>query len=305
MLSHNRWWILAIGVSLGPAVGISALGAQVPDPAKKPTARDSLMVDSAVARERRRVLRQASPIEWHDVVLVAGGVAVLTLLDETIQQHVQESRSETLTGVADFFRQGGEPVVYAGVSLGVLGVGLVTGDAGIKRAGGRLVASVAGSVVLMQSVKWLIGRSRPNEEVGAFEFHPFSSRKDTAGLQARGALPSGHAAIAFTIAASLADDINFLPADIVLYALATGTAYSRVYHNRHWFTDVVMGAALGITTSKVIAGRWRIFNLKPPAFLITPTGAPALSWSIPFSTSPHSPPSPPGSDGKTAGRQQD
>ena len=288
MPSSNRGWILVVGLALVSSMNGLALCAQVPDTAKRPTPGDSALVDSAVAREQRRVIREAHQIRLHEVLLVAGGVAALTLLDETTQEHVQESRSETMTDIADFFRQGGEPVVYAGVSLGILGVGLIADNAGIKRAGGRVVASVIGSTVVMQSMKWLIGRSRPNEEVGAFQFHPFTSRKDTAGLQARGAMPSGHAAIAFTIASSLADDFP-LPVDIVLYALATGTAYSRVYHNRHWLSDVAMGAVVGITTSKLIGGKWRIFNLKPPGFLITPTGAPALSWTVPFSTSPHPP----------------
>jgi membrane-associated phospholipid phosphatase len=288
MRGNSGWWVFARGLLLFSTLNVSALRAQVPDTAKKPTPRDSALVDSMVAREQRQVLREAHQIRWYEAALVVGGVAALTLLDETIQQHVQESRSETLTNIADFFRQGGEPVVYAGVSLGVLGVGLLADNADIKRAGGRVVASLVGSTVVMQSLKWLVGRSRPNENVGAFQFHPFTSRKDTAGLQARGAMPSGHAAIAFTIASSLADDFP-LPVDIVLYALATGTAYSRVYHNRHWLSDVVMGAVVGITTSKLVGGRWRIFNLKPPGFLLTPTGAPALSWSVPFSTSPHSP----------------
>jgi membrane-associated phospholipid phosphatase len=277
-----RFWILGlVGFS---TVTVGPVRAQVPDTARKPSARDSAVVDSAVAREQRRVLQEAHQIKLHEALLVVGGVAALSLLDETAQQHIQTNRSQTLTDIADFFRQGGEPVVYAGVSLGILGVGLVAGNAGTRRAGGRVVAAVAGSTVIMQGMKWLIGRSRPNENVGAFEFHPFTSRKDTADLQARGAMPSGHAAIAFAIASSLADDIDFLPADIALYALATGTAYSRLYHNRHWLTDVVMGAVVGVTTSKLVGGRWRIFHLKPPGFLITPVGTPALSWTIPFST---------------------
>lgn len=87
---------------------------------------------------------------------------------------------------------------------------------------------------------------------------------------------------AFAVATSLADDINNTPVRILLYTAATGTAFSRVYDNRHWVSDVAMGAVLGITTSKLVSGRWRIFHLKPPGFLLTPTGAPALSFNVSF-----------------------
>jgi hypothetical protein len=48
------------------------------------------------------------------------------------------------------------------------------------------------------------------------------------------------------------------------------TAWSRVYDERHWASDVVLGAALGIATAKVVAGRWRVFGFRPPHFLIEP-----------------------------------
>jgi membrane-associated phospholipid phosphatase len=220
------------------------------------------------------------------VMLAVGGVAVLTLIDETVHEEVQEHRTQALGDLAEIFRQEGEPVYYIGVSVGILGFGVITGNADVKRAGGRVAASVIMSAVVMEGMKMLVGRSRPNERVGAFIFHPFTTLKDSAGIEARGSMPSGHTTAAFAVATSLADDIDNLPVEIGLYALATGTGFSRVYQSRHWFSDTVAGAILGITTARLVSGRWRIFNLKPPGFLVTPTGTPALGWSIPVSTSP-------------------
>jgi membrane-associated phospholipid phosphatase len=221
-------------------------------------------------------------IRWYEVAAAAAGVGALTALDEPLQRYVQRHRSSTLDDVADVFQQEGEPLYYAGVSLGVLGVGLVTGDNGIQRAGGRLVTSVAVSGAVSEVMKRLVGRSRPNEDVGAYKFHPFTSLKDSAGVETRGAMPSGHATAAFAVATSLADDIDSPVADVLLYTLATGTAWSRINDNRHWLTDTAVGALVGITTAKVVSGRWRIFNLKPPGFLVAPTGAVALSWNVAF-----------------------
>ena len=67
-------------------------------------------------------------------------------------------------------------------------------------------------------------------------------------------MPSGHTSSAFGFAASLADDVHPLWAKIGLYTLATGTAWSRVYDNKHWTSDVVFGALVGITSAKLVNG---------------------------------------------------
>lgn len=221
-------------------------------------------------------------VRWYEVAAAVGGVALLTTLDEPMQRFTQRHRTTTLDGVADVFRHGGEPVVYAGVSLGMLGVGLATRKPEIQRAGGRVVASVLLSALTSASIKRLSGRSRPNEGVGAFEFHPLTSRKDSAGVEARGTLPSGHTTAAFAVAASLADDIDSPVADILLYSLATGTAWSRINDDRHWFSDAALGAMLGITAAKLVNGRWRIFNLQSPRLLVATTGGTTLSWHMTF-----------------------
>lgn len=293
LISRSRGMRRAVwGVAVASLIGVSPLMAQV-DTTKKPTPRDSAIVDTLQALAQRRVLREAHRVTLSEALLAISGVVVLSALDEPLQRaardHRKAHRGGTLTDLANGFRQQGEPIYYAGISLGVMATGYIANSAPIRRAGRRLVVSVAASALVEQSLKILFGRSRPNENVGAFSLHPFSSRKDSTGLTARGSFPSGHVTAAFAVATSLADDINNTPVKIGLYTLASGTAFSRIYDNRHWFSDTVFGALLGITTAKVVSGHWRIFNLKPPGWLVTPTGAPALSWNVPFSTSPQVP----------------
>ncbi len=221
-------------------------------------------------------------VRWYEVAATVGGVALLSTLDEPVQRAVQGNRSETTDDAASVFRQEGEPWYYVGVSLGTIGVGLVTGDAGIRRAGYRVTASLATSAVVGQVLKVVIGRSRPNAGQGAYDFHPFTSPEDSNGVSTGKALPSGHAAAAFAIATSLADDIDSPVADVLLYAAATGTAWSRINDERHWLSDTALGAVIGISSAKVVSGRWRIFNLTPPRFLLDPSGAPAVGMSIDF-----------------------
>jgi membrane-associated phospholipid phosphatase len=231
----------------------------------------------SIKEVQQEVLARAHVVRWYEAAAAVGGAGALMLLDQPVQRYAQRHRSNTSNDIAAVFRQEGEAPYYAGISLGVLGLGVVTGKAGVRRAGTRLVAAVALSAGEMEVMKRLVGRSRPNEDVGAFSFHPFTSLKDSAGVETRGAMPSGHVTAAFAIATSLSDDIKGPLADVLLYTAAVGTAFSRINDNRHWLSDTAMGAVLGVFTAKVVNGHWRVFGLRPPGFLVTPAGA-SLSW---------------------------
>jgi membrane-associated phospholipid phosphatase len=265
-------------VVLGMSLSGTALSAQEPDT----HGRDTVSAVPAADAPDEHLPANAAPIRWYHAAMAVGGVAALTAIDEPVQRYTQRHRSPALSDIADVFRHGGEPLFYGGVGAGILATGLVAGDKGIQRAGRRVLVSVATAGVVLESMKLLIGRSRPNEGVGAFSFHPFTSLKDSTGVAARGAMPSGHALAAFAVVTSLADDIHSTPVHLLLYTAAGGTAFSRVYENRHWVSDVAMGTVLGLTIGKVVSGRWRIFNLRPPSFLVGPNGETAVRWSVNF-----------------------
>lgn len=71
--------------------------------------------------------------------------------------------------------------------------------------------------------------------------------------------PSGHTAIAFAGAEFLNQEYSEVSIwyGISGYALATATGYLRMYNNKHWFSDVLTGAGIGILSTKI-------------AYLITP-----------------------------------
>jgi membrane-associated phospholipid phosphatase len=198
-------------------------------------------------------------IRWWHGAIVVGGLSALMLLDEPAQRFFQENRSSQSDDIAQAFRHFGQPEVFGTVTVGLVGAGLLSGNHELTRAGGRLAASIVLSGVTTAGFKLAIGRTRPNEGKGAFDFHPFSGED---------AMPSGHTSAAFAMATSLADDIHRTWASVGLYTIATGVGWSRMNDDKHWLTDVVAGAIVGITSAKLINGRWRIFNLRPPHILL-------------------------------------
>ena len=201
-----------------------------------------------------------------------GGITGLMLLDNSAQRFIQDNRTEDGNGLARGLRRFGQPEVFGTITLGLLGTGIISGNEEITRSGGRLATTLALAGVASTLAKLTLGRLRPSESLDSDDYVFFSGQD---------AMPSGHTTIAFALATSLGDDIDRTWAKVGLYAIAAGVGWSRVNDNRHWLSDVAAGAALGITSAKLVHGRWRIFNLRPPSILLGPRNA-GIGWQLTF-----------------------
>lgn len=65
--------------------------------------------------------------------------------------------------------------------------------------------------------------------------------------------PSGHTATAFVGAEQLWQEYKerSIWYGIAGYSVAAGTGFFRMYNNKHWFSDVAMGAGIGIISTKI------------------------------------------------------
>jgi membrane-associated phospholipid phosphatase len=208
---------------------------------------------------------------WHGAVLL-GGLSALMILDHPARSYFQNNRSTDGDNLAGALRHFGQPEVYGTVTLGLLGAGLISGDHDLSRAGGRLAATLALAGAASTGFKWVAGRPRPNASLDADGYRPFSGQD---------AMPSGHTTVAFALATSLADDLHRPWATVGLYTIAAGVGWSRLNDNKHWLTDVGMGAVVGVMSAKLVNGRWRIFNLHPPRVLVGPQHI-GLTWHLSF-----------------------
>ena len=72
---------------------------------------------------------------------------------------------------------------------------------------------------------------------------------------ARSSMPSGHTATAFMGAELVRLEYGTGYA-IGAYFVAAGIAFCRLYNNRHWLNDVIMGAGIGILSARI--GYWML-----------------------------------------------
>ena len=218
--------------------------------------------------------RPVHTVRWWEAAIALGAVGLVSIGDLGVDRWVQDHRTSQSDAVAHVFKWGGEPAVVFGVPAGMVLTGVVIRSPNLQRGGGRVLASIVLAGLTTGSLKFITGRFRPDEASSQYIFQPFSNHD---------AFPSGHATMAFALATSLSEEIRRPWASAVLYAGATGTAWSRLNDHKHWLSDVLAGAMIGVTSAKVMEGRWRVFGLGPPRFLVEPTiGSLRLEWRTAF-----------------------
>lgn len=177
-------------------------------------------------------------------VAAAGGLCFL--LDGDIRETIQESRSSTTDDVSGFFSNFGDGLVLSAALLGYYAAGERAGDPVWRRTALLGLESLGATALLVIGSKFVIGRARPRADEGSASFRPFSFKS------AYYAMPSGHAASAWAVATTIADQSGNRTVDAVAYGLAALASFSRVHDDKHWVSDIVLGSALGYFTAKKV-----------------------------------------------------
>ena len=176
---------------------------------------------------------------WCAVMLVSA-LSPIGQLDLEVRSLVQRGRHPALEGVMSASSHGLEGWRLAAV-LGA--IALLDRAAGPATVGLALVAAVPTNLTV-EGLKRLVQRARPNGK---------PSRSNSS-------FPSSHAANAFALAVILSR--RWRRGWPVFLALALVVAYSRMYLDRHYLSDVVAGAAIG-AASAALTVRWLGDRLLP------------------------------------------
>lgn len=156
------------------------------------------------------------------------GKNMIRNLDFTTRDELQEDHPLFVAHLDNYLQFAPAAAVF---SLNLAGI---KGRNSFTDAAGRYMLSEAIMGLSVRGLKNWTHRMRPNGS-------GFSS------------FPSGHTASAFAAAEFLNQEYKEVSPWYAVsgYAVATTTGVLRLYNNKHWFTDVVAGAGLGILSTKV------------------------------------------------------
>jgi len=185
--------------------------------------------------------------DWLKLGAITAGTALLMSVDQPIRDAVLRDQGRYYHSVpVEVGRIWGEwytPPVIAG-AFGLHG--WLAHNATSKKIGFEMVQASLYSEAITQSLKIVLGRARPFEEKGAFNFHPFNI--SDFGFHS---LPGGHNTNGWAMSTVLSRNAHSRALKILAYVPAALTFVSRVYQDQHWTSDDFLGAAIGI-----LVGTW-------------------------------------------------
>jgi membrane-associated phospholipid phosphatase len=191
---------------------------------------------------------------WRDAAL-AGGFTALTIAMFPVDKHIAGQLQNPNTQANRFFDNsatGVELITSPGAFIiggGMYAIGRWGGHPNLEDLGWHGTEAVLIASAVTGILKGTLGRARPFV-VNDTNPHDF---KLGGGFRSsdRQSFPSGHTTTAFAAAAAVTSEMRRLHPETVwyvgpvLYGGATLVGLSRMYHNKHWASDVVLGAAIG------------------------------------------------------------
>lgn len=188
---------------------------------------------------------------WYKCIFVITHTVGIMSQDENIQTWIQDRTTPTSKKISSKI-VGPFGAEYAAIGLiGTYLSGCVTRNPKLRKVALLGAESAFINGIIVGILKIVIGRSRPNDEKGAWNYYPFNFSKSIKdGSQS---LPSGHTSSAFAIAACIADECQTPWIAVIGYTTATLVGISRIHDNKHWTSDVFLGSMIGIAVGKTVA----------------------------------------------------
>ncbi len=179
-------------------------------------------------------------------IATAGAVGLTYVYDNKIREKVQGLKGKTLDKATDAGNILGSPFLHIGLAAAVYGGGIIAGSPKYKELGEILGESVLLADATSFVLKEAIGRGRPFAADDRGSFRPFHFKNDYDSM------PSMHTASSFAMASVLSAASESIFAKFAYYAAATFVGFSRMYQDKHWASDIVLGAAVGELCGRVV-----------------------------------------------------
>ena len=199
----------------------------------------------------------------------AAGAAVFAgalLLDRALDGARPEGSSGNLEPLSDALNFGGQPRYAVALLGGTWAAAKLSGAGDVAEAALHVAAALAAGGAANGALKYAVGRERPNETDDPLHFRPFAG-----GGNRWQSFPSGHAVVAFSLASAVAEEARRPWVSALAYGGAAAVAWSRVYDDKHWTSDVAAGALIGILAGRgTVRLLHRAVSAAPPALAVAP-----------------------------------
>lgn len=197
-------------------------------------------------------------------VFAAAATAGASLLDHEARAVLRDETPRDPGVLGSFGEVWGETAPTVIAVAGLWSYGVLADDAAVERGARRSVGALIAVGTINLGLKSAVGRARPHMTMGASAFQP--GTLDDLWHSA----PSGHTALAFSVATLLDEELDIPVVTAAGYGAAMIVGWSRVHADAHWLSDVVAGAGVGILVPRLALKMFDRWGAEP---VISPTGA--------------------------------
>lgn len=211
--------------------------------------------------------------DWGNFGKFAVVAFALGFTDEPVQKAALKlrNRNTVINNVSKYVTKFGG--VYEVVTLAGLGTyGLVFKNEKLQTTTILATQAYITATALESVLKYLSGRTRPSyytadQEAEPKFLGPFTKPlRDPNGKREYSSFPSGHTTVAFAAATVYASEYRNKPlVPIIAYSAATLIGISRITENKHWVTDVFVGAGVGYLAGTQIVNTYHRYAKKKNA----------------------------------------
>lgn len=183
--------------------------------------------------------------EWLTFSLATAGVAAVSLLDKPTWDLAKRNQTSTVDNIASIVEKGGGGYTLAvPVAFYIAGEISDNNKAKIVALDGLSASMIAGGII-HPGLKFLVGRSAPKDDKGAYHFEPFT-------FSLPQSFPSGHATQSFTLASVICAHYPEPWVKVTAYSIASLVSLARLYEGEHFLSDWAAGALIGTVVGNTV-----------------------------------------------------
>ena len=161
------------------------------------------------------------------------------LLDRGTRSYFKRHRNSKMRRFSNWMNEFGNGYYLMPAASALGTIGYAEKDEKLLDASFTSVESGLTAGIVTVGIKALVGRERPYATNNPFKFKPFSITSRTKYHS----FPSGHTTMAWAMITPYAVYYN----QPLLYLIPLSVNFARIYKNRHWLSDTVMGTGIGFS----------------------------------------------------------
>lgn len=170
-----------------------------------------------------------------NLIIFGGLLGGAFLIDEWASNRIQANQNSSVDKYTNFFNEFGEKKIIAPSIVATWAIGTIIKDKRLSTTALNSGKALLTGAILTEGIKMLAGRSRPDQNYGNMHFDAFGGTTNNTK-----SLPSGHAFVAWSVFTPFAEEYSKW-----IYVIPASVSLARIYRNRHWLSDVVLGGGIG------------------------------------------------------------